>query len=299
MKSYLWSALTVALLAFRAIADTPPTSAPKTPVDTITVEATRERDAVRQQVSKFVSSIAVKRYEVSLADWQREIPICFLVGGLARSYGSYFLARLSEIAASVGAPLASEDCKPNFYVVVSSDPNALLKAWNKRDVSLFDSDDDFGGVEVRRFLESKSPVRAWYNAALYDSDGKPIFSQDFGIWQGMRVVPGRATRIRHSAVRDLRSVIVLVDAPRAKGVSYSQLAAYIAMVGLAEIKTDANVSETPSILQLFADSKQPAPAGLSKWDEAFLKGLYRTEHLDQDQLGDIKTEMVDEIAPRR
>jgi hypothetical protein len=39
------------------------------------------------------------------------------------------------------------------------------------------------------------------------------------------------------------------------------------------------------------------PPGLSSWDEAFLKALYHTEHLDQHQISAVKTAMVGEIAP--
>jgi hypothetical protein len=38
---------------------------------------------------------------------------------------------------------------------------------------------------------------------------------------------------------------------------------------------------------------------LSAWDEAFLKALYHTDHLDQRQISEIKTEMVRNISPKR
>ena len=213
--------------------------------------------------------------------------------------------RLSKIAASVGAPLAAENCKPNLFVVVTSAPDALLKAWSKRDVSMFDSGDDRGGVEIRNFLNAKLPVRAWYNVEIYNSDGTPL--DHLGAAPGMagfamsgvRInAHSRATRIQFNDVRNLSSVIVLVDATRARGVTFGQLAAYVGMVGLAEIKIDANVFDTPSILQLFANSGNPAPSGLSAYDQAFLKGLYHTEHLDQRQISAIKTAIVQDIAPK-
>jgi hypothetical protein len=274
-------------------------------LDTVTVEAAREREMVVQQVNKFVSGIAVARRDQSLANWQREIPICPLVAGLPREDGEYMLMRLSKIAAAVGAPLAAENCKPNLYVVVSSAPDALLKAWSKRDVTMFDSADDHGGVAIRNFLNAKLPVRAWYNVEIYNSDGTPL--DHLGAVPGLAgLAPtgvrinahSRATRIQFNDVRNLSSVIVLVDATRAGGVTFGQLAAYVAMVGLAEIKFDAQAFDTPSILQLFAKSESPPPAGLSTWDEAFLKGLYHTEHLDQRQISAIKTVMVQDMMPK-
>jgi hypothetical protein len=290
------TAVAFSLLAWGAAADQ---------LETITVEAAREREMVVQQVNKFVSGIAVERRDQSLANWQREIPICPLVAGLSREDGEFMLRRLSKIAASVGAPLAGESCKPNLYVVVSAAPDALLKAWSKRDVTMFDSADDHGGVAIRNFLNAKLPVRAWYNVEIYNSDGTPLdhLGAAPGLagfaMSGVRINEhSRATRIQFNDVRDLSSVIVLVDATRARGVTFGQIAAYVAMVGLAEIKIDAQASDTPSILQLFTHSETPAPAGLSAWDEAFLKGLYRTEHLDQRQISAIKTSMVQDMMPK-
>jgi hypothetical protein len=292
------TAVALSLSALQTAADTPPGNEH---LDTVTVEAARQREMVVRQVSKFVSGITVVRSDQSLANWQREIPICPLVAGLPREDGEYMLRRLSQIAQSAGAPLAPEHCKPNLYIVVTSEPDALLKAWSKRDVRMFDNGDDHGGAGIRKFLDAKVPVRAWYNVEIYNSDGTPL--KYLGLdpassITGVRVnAHSTATRIRFNDVRDLSSVLVLVDAARARGISFGQLAAYVGMVGLAEIKIDANVSDTPSILQLFSKSGTAAPAGLSAWDEAFLRGLYHTEHLDQRQISAVKTAMVQDIAP--
>jgi hypothetical protein len=285
------------LLAFRAIASPPPSPAPKVEIETITVEAARAREKLARQVNKFVSAIAVARGDQSLANWQREIPICPLVAGLPRADGEYILTRLSQIAVSGGAPLAPDHCKPNFFVVVTSEPDGLLKAWNKRDVHLFDSADDHGYTETRKFLDAKVPVRAWYNAEIYNSDGTPLEFEVSGTLKGLRVTSyAVATHIRFNTVRDLASVIVVIDATRARGISFGQLAAYVAMLGLAQIKIEAKASDTPSILQLFSDAGRSAPSGLTPWDQAFLKGLYHSDHLDQHQILAVKTSMVQDIA---
>jgi hypothetical protein len=226
------------------------------------------------------------------------MPMCPLVAGLPREDGEYVLTRLSQIAASAGAPLAPDHCKPNFFVVVTSEPDALLKAWSKRDVRMFENGDDHGYTEIRKFLDARVPVRAWYNAEIYNSDGTPLRYEGLGVLKGFRVTSyAVATHIRFNTVRDLASVIVLIDAPRARGISFGQLGAYVAMVGLAQIKSDAKVSDTPSILQLFSDAGRPAPKGLTQWDQAFLKGLYHTEHLNQRQISAVKTTMIQDIAP--
>jgi hypothetical protein len=306
---FVLAAAGLSLLAFRAIGSPSPSSTPKVEIETITVEAARARERVVQQVNQFVSAIAVKRSDQSLANWQREIPICPLVAGLPRGDGEYMLTRLSQIAAAAGAPLAPQHCKPNLYVIVTSEPDALLKAWHKRDVNLFESGDDHGGGEIRQFLGAKLPIRAWYNAEFYEADGRQLLGSggagcgldiaSAGALNGQRMnCSATAGRIRFNDVRNLSSAIVLVDATRAKGVSFGQLAAYVSMVGLAEIKISPAVASTPSILQLFSDSAKPAPTGLTEWDKAFLKGLYHTDHLDQHQILSVKTSMVEDLASK-
>jgi hypothetical protein len=298
--------LVPALLAFEAAANGQSTTASPIPVpapaphlDTITVEAARHREVVERQVRTFVAQIAVKPYESSLARWEAVVPICPLVAGLPREDGEFMLARLSKIAAAAGAPLAAEHCKPNLYIVVSADPDALLKAWNKRDVRMFGDESEQGGTTIRKFLNSDSPVRVWYNAELYSADGTPLGnSGDCGSVMSCRTTTrATATRIAFNQTRDLTSALVMVDGSRARGIKFGQLASYIAMLGLAEIRASADAADAPSILHLFSRSENERLAGLSAWDEAFLKALYRTEHTDRQQLAEIKTAMVQQIAP--
>jgi hypothetical protein len=296
----LGSLMAPALLAFYVSANAQSTTAAPAPrLDTITVEAARHRELVERQVRAFVAQIAVKPYESSLARWEPVVPICPLVAGLPREDGEFILARVSKIAAAAGAPLAAEHCKPNLYIVVSSNPDALLQAWNKRDVRMFGDESDQGGTKIRKFLNSNSPIRVWYNAELYSDEGTPLGSpQDCQNAMSCRTNLGaRATRIVFNQTRDLTSALVMVDGPRARGINFGQLASYIAMLGLAEIRANADVADGPSILHLFSRSANERPTGLSAWDEAFLKALYRTEHTDRQQLAEIKTAMVQEIAP--
>jgi hypothetical protein len=273
--------------------------APAQRLDTITVEAARHRELVERQVRTFVGQIAVKPYESSLARWEPVVPICPLVAGLPREDGEFILARVSKIAAGAGAPLAAEHCKPNLYIVVSADPDALLKAWNKRDVRMFGDEAEQGGAKIRNFINSNSPIRVWYNAELYSQEGTPLGNADdcrsaLACRANLRAI---ATRIEFNQTRDLTSALIMVDGPRARGISFGQLASYIAMLGLAEIRANADVADAPSILHLFSSSETERPAGLSAWDEAFLKALYHTEHSDKQQLAEIKTVMVQQIAP--
>jgi hypothetical protein len=229
------------LLATVAIAG-PPVQSPDqhsiAELSTITVEA--QRETLKRKVGAFISEIAVAPYEDSLARWEEPTFICPLVAGLPRDDGEFMLTRLSSIAIAAGAPVGPAKCKPNFYIVVTSQPDALLAAWTKRDSKMFV--DDAGPTKIHKCLHAPFPVRVWYNAELYSPEGTPLLGMPLVPLKGTRENPrSLGFRLTRDEVRDLTSVVVLIDAGRVKGVTFGQLAAYVAMIGLAEIRLDARL----------------------------------------------------------
>jgi hypothetical protein len=273
-----------------AATDTPPPTDTPAKIESTTVEAARDREAVERRVRAFVNAIVVRPGEESMARWEPQIPLCPLVAGMPGADGEYFLTRISKVAAASGAPLAPKNCKGNLFVVVTSDPEGVIKGWSKRDVRMFGDETDQGGSTIQQF-NSSSPVRVWYNTEFFNLDGTPL-----GNIEGRTNRSARATRIEGNNYRALSSIMVIVDARRLKGVSFGQVAAYAAMVGLVQIRPEANVGDAPSILNLFA-SPGKAPPGLTAWDESFLKAAYRTRSTDKAQVAAIKTAMLDDIAP--
>jgi hypothetical protein len=274
-------------------------------LDTVTVEAQRERKEVEREVNEFVLAVAVRSLHDSLSRWNT--PICPLVAGLPKEQGEFVLARLSQIATEAKAPLAGERCTANFFIVVTPQPELLLNKWWARDRRMFDTRNGLGGV--RTFLDTPRAVRVWYNVGFASADGKPITSASLagalvgtslGLNLQMANVPtvqvSTGTRLRYSAVRSLSSVIVVVDANRVQGLNFGQLADYVGMVGLAEVHQDAEVGPVPTILRLFRTSPDP-PQGLSAWDQAFLSSLYGAEQASVMEESRIKRSMVSTLAP--
>jgi len=267
-------------------------------MDTVTVEATRERE-LKRQISQFVSSFDVTYLNDSLQRWNT--PICPLVAGLSSEAGEFILARLSQVAREAHAPLAPEHCRPNLYIVVTSDPDLLIEKWVKRDRRSFNTCSGFG--YIREFLHSRRPVRVLYNAALRSSDGA---DRDLGALYvaGWRLdfslnsctsagVAG--TRLSYGAVQALSSVIIVVDSARITHLNMGQLADYVTMVGLAQIRLDGNTGTAPSVLGLFRESDSP-PQGLSLWDQSFLDGLYSIDQSSVLQVSALKTHMFQQIT---
>jgi hypothetical protein len=290
------ASLALGLLCAAAAARGQAPSAPA--LGTITVEARRQLD---EQVSHFVAGVVAHHGNDSLARW--DVPICPLVGGLPREHGEFILGRISEIAAAVHAPLAGAKCRANLYVVATAQPDLLLKKWWHRDPNLYDTGNGMGYVNA--FLRSTRAIRGWYNAELLASDGGAVTPDSLvaalsGTALETMQVPAiqisTATRLRYSALKGLSSVIIVVDTNRARGVTFGQLADYIAMVGLAEIRVDSDPRDAPSILGLFQPSG-PRPSGMTSWDEALLKALYATDQSSVLQISNIKTDMLKRIAP--
>jgi hypothetical protein len=68
------------------------------------------------------------------------------------------------------------------------------------------------------------------------------------------------------------------------------------MLGLAQIRENANPGPAPTILHLFASRGAARPDGLSGWDKAFLKSLYGTNADDVTQLSEIKVRLYRDLA---
>ena len=267
----------------------------------VTIEA--QRRSIQRQAHSFVYDITDRVDSIdSLARWG--MPICPLVAGITVEQGEAVLTRLSQIAVAAKAPLAPQKCKPNFEVVVSSDPEGLLKTWRHHDRFMFGRIPPPNGEEpIRQFMHSTRPIRVWYNTDLTGNAGETSSDGAYALGGNFEGAPVfKVTNnplMSQSALLKLTSVIIVVDGRRVKGYTVGQLADYIGMIGLAQVNPNFDPSAAPSILRLFAapSSTGDRPDGLSPWDRAFLKGLYTTDQGSKWQRGQIVTRVVQELAP--
>ena len=269
--------------------------------ETVTIEAQR-RKKLQHQVDHFVSGVIVRYLNNSLERW--DTPVCPLVAGLPEDRGDFILARLSQIARASHVPLAGEHCRsPNLFVVATDDPDLLARQWWKRERAAFNTCNGLG--YVKDFMRARGPVRVYYNAEFRSGDGTRLSSDAAylnlrGLTLGFTLSPcvgmgGTGTRIGHGAVQALSSVIVLVDSNRTVDINIGQLADYLAMVGFAQIRPDADTGTVPTILRLFQRADQP-PQGLTSWDEAFLHSLYTTDQNSVLQLAAIKAGILEQVG---
>lgn len=264
----------------------------------VTIEATEERQALRRRVDQFVTAVVVRPYGENLIRWNG--PVCPLVAGLSRDFGEFVLRRISQAAADARAPLAGTACHPNLYVVATNHPDALLKTWWARDKWMYNT--GHGPRPVNDFVQSRQPVRVWYNTDLgcagnaqittgvpsYTGFGPPgvappICAND---------IPD-ATRLGRPIILSILSAIVVVDLRQMEKVTVRQMADYIALISLADVRQGTDSIPVSSILWLFGHERPPQ--GLSAWDQALLYSLYNTSQASELQVQEIEHAMVGRI----
>jgi len=272
-----------------AISQQPATRTDETELGELTVEALRDREVLQRKVSAYVSSITVGRRHEALARWQS--PICPLVAGLPAEKGKLVFIRLSEVIDGSGAELGKEGCVPNLLVVMTVEPEALLKKWWGKHHNLFNRDRGVGGI--KRTIATPSPVRVFYNACsiapgLTKTSAK-LDAADCGTGT-------MGSKLVWDVVRMIYSVIIVVDLGKIDSVNIGALSEYIAMKALAQVRMNEESGETATILRLFEEADTQRPQGLSPWDSAFLKSLYATDSSAVMQVAAVKKQMVDDLV---
>jgi hypothetical protein len=266
-------------------------------------QVTVETRALEQRVHTYISNVTGVPFW-SIDDpvqlWRR--PICPLVAGLPREEGEFIFDRLAALLTSIGAPRGLTGCHPNFFIIVTPEPESVLNgAWD-RNWHMFGS---ASPTLVKRFIATPRPVRIWYNDIPSSADHTPatasivstsnLAGTSFG---GLPTFDhdGNGLRAEFIAVHDMLAVVAIVDITKVAGLDWKQVTDYIAMAGLTKIDLDAHVGETPSILQLFSASADSRPGGLSDWDKAFLQGLYHSEVISRHQRMAVSKRMVEDLV---
>jgi hypothetical protein len=259
----------------------------------VSAQSQAQRAQLAARIVAFVNQVttfADRDDAPGLAQWHE--PVCPLVSGLPREKGEFMLARLSDIARAANVPLAGEHCRPNLYVYMTARPKELLQSMEKRDFAFTFGVNALPSI-VEEFIGTPRTVRVWYH--INREDDSEVRPTGAGL---SHLIVGP---VHYAFAR----ILVIVDQRRLGAVSPGQVADYIGLVGLAQLKQGTSLNGTPTILGLF-DGAQPAmPNGMSDWDRAFLKALYETdvrtfhpfELRSKEQLDQIAQSMAREIKP--
>ncbi|MET1112154.1 MAG: hypothetical protein ABWX67_11570 [Allosphingosinicella sp.] len=256
----------------------------ESPDQSITVGALLPEKAARDLAVGFVKETGVAAGETPAARWVA--PICPEVLGLEDIGKRAAEAKIRRVAEAVGAAVAPEGCRRNIVVSFTSDGAALAREVVEREPRRVANLTPRARSAV---LSGEAPVRWLYTAETRGRHGGAETTSGNAAQSGPAThagsgagssIGGDMPTLMHyeSSVlstltnRVLTSAIVIVDTDQAMGRRLDTLAAYAALVALAEIR-NAEAAPAGSILTLF-DSSAP-PRDLTAQDLGFLRALYR------------------------
>lgn len=252
-----------------------------------TVEVLGSRETVRKAARAFVANIT--RFDGDeLARWL--LPICPVVYGVSPEQDEFVRQRILAVAANAGAPRALEaKCRPNLLVVLTDQPEEMLTTLRERKLMLIGT----GLPKAIDGVEPMIPVRVWRSTTLNNADGTgPSVAVD-----QVPLFRGENSLLVSGVAENIDAVVVMIDTKQTGTATFGQLADFVAMVSLARIDLNANLASSTTILCLFVPSVETLPPGLTDWDRAFLKGLYKSRAALTNKRSHIARSMAQDLVP--
>ncbi|HWK36926.1 hypothetical protein [Sphingomonas sp.] len=201
-------------------------------------------------------------------------PVCAASVGFEPQYDRIVVERITAAARDAGIAVDKPGCAPNLTVVMVDNGQAVLKALYKARPGTFSA---IGTAERKRLLADSGPVHVLTLSELRDRDGERVGSVSDPSGRGANPMPmllvHSVSIINPSTRQDIAGSVVLIDRAAAMGKTLRQLGDYAAMRALARTRDAGSGDNT--ILKLFGTDAAAAPAELTSFDRAYLRGLYR------------------------
>lgn len=257
---------------------------PPAPDDSVVVTGKRASGPeVRAQASGFIRRVASLPSTGQFARWAD--PVCVAVIGLEKPLARRVITRINDMADEVGARVGDAKCHPNIVVIFATDASAWMAAMLARQPQLLVN----ATLDERKMICSGPiPVRWWYNTRTDGGDGQSVGHNSPALISnpGGMVSNGNAltmdsysSSLIDSQLRSrISSAVVIVDVTRATGATLGAVASYAGFVTLSRTRMGTRfVDGGETILGLFPPDGDPDGhvTGISDWDRAYLKALYR------------------------
>jgi hypothetical protein len=268
------------------------------------------QEELRRQASAFVKQASAIPEEGQYA--KRRDSVCAAISGIDPQYTKLVVAKVNQVAEAVGADVGKPGCTVNLLINFTTDADQFIRDVKRiRPGSLA----ALRPQERSALITSKMPVRWWYSTETRGSDNMPLvlgapnsalLGGDGGGSLSIPTSNRGFVRTYSPSIIDTKIVVgisatvVVIDVEKSTGFPLDSVAAYAAMVSLAQIKLTSDYSTFPSILSMFSAAKTPdqAPRDLTEWDYAYLRALYKVQpnRTARVQRTRIFGEMVKELA---
>ena len=268
------------------------------PSESVTVTGTKLREIFHKFEDAFISPTPIAG---KIARWQRRI--CPIVLGQAPNFTKFITQRVKYVALAVGAHVNTDaSCTPNIEIIFTTTPQELLDSVHKKEPVYL------GYAETNAQLEKLAtvtrPVQAWYttetegwkggryvDSVLWQkTNGKLIFDVPNFVSSGSRINTGGRSGFNH--------ILIVIDSTKLAGQKIVPLADYISMLALTQLNSLDACQELPSIVGMLAAGCEHAPDSLTRYDLAYLQGLYSMWEWRglMFQKNDIASTMADQLA---
>lgn len=304
-----WTSAAAALLATRVLAQDAPGPAVSTHSGTQTPQVEEEVIVRGRRMSelefnlpsyirKFIGQVAAPPVGRGYARWHRRV--CVGVYDLQQSAAAHYIAdHISSVAAQLGLEPGEPGCTPNDVIIFTLEGKRLATYLVKHRESMFRPGMGLAGMDrgyaaLREFARSDKAVRWWDVSMPVDARTglRAVWLPRDGAQNHPIINVAGPSHIHSGIVDQLDHVIIIVDATKLTGITWQQLADYLAMVSLAQIDPKADLEDFDTILNLF--SNPAAFSGLTDWDQSYLRALYAfdQERMPKMQAGELASRML-------
>lgn len=236
---------------------------------------------LQTRAENFVASVAAPPRNMTLGRWSEEV--CIGVANATPGAAQYVIDRVSSLALDLGLRIGQPGCRADIMIVFADDASAVAQKLVRENPQGFRPPGVLATLSepaLEAFQVRERPVR-WWNVSLpveADTGNSPVVMTvgEHGSGFEVPILHVRSmSRLRSGLRNDLKRSVVIVDASRLNGRSLASVTDYVALVALAQVNPDVDVTGQDSILTLF--DKRSAADRLTEWDMSYLRALYSVD----------------------
>lgn len=209
-------------------------------------------------------------------------PFCPRVAGVDRATAEAMENRIRENAQFAGLFTEPENCRLNAFVIVLEEPLEMFDRLRDRRPGLFGTlgYNDRSIRSVRDDIKANTPLVSWNQVGI-GWPGIDSASPDFSVSAvpGFNYLAGNNARGLFTPQLMKNIAVVIIDKKQLAGFAVSQIAdvSSLYLIGLPRRNLDFTGVTAPTMLRMFEAGPQKAPAALTEFDRAYLKGILVNE----------------------
>lgn len=221
---------------------------------------------------EFVQTVSRPVDGRGLSRWSSASKLCVGVANLEEAAAQSIADRVSDIAADLGVSIADPGCTPNVLVIASANgaeaADRFVSASSRENITPDRLGSHHGQRALQSFTSTEAPVRWWQTSAVYTDTGHMIGNDQDANLAGRQW----GSRLNSDWQDYLSRTVVIIEPAKLAHLNTVQLADYVAMVSLSQIKPDADTSSYDTILNVVQNAD--AASNLTALDWAYLRNLY-------------------------